>query len=158
MVTKYMMIQEEAYPYMTWIGEEVDAAYYEAVKGIEVNPGMDKSGFKMVFSPQHGTANIPVRTVLKDLGYDVIPVLAQCAPDPNYTNTKSPNPEVDASYELAIKKAKEVDADVVVITDPDGDRLGVVAKHVWFYYATYPLEKQVPNGCLLKRKQRAMHT
>ena len=120
---------EEAYPYMTWIGEEVDAAYYEAVKGIEVNPGMDKSGFKMVFSPQHGTANIPVRTVLKDLGYDVIPVLAQCAPDPNYTNTKSPNPEVDASYELAIKKAKEVDADVVVITDPDGDRLGVVAKH-----------------------------
>ena len=120
---------EEAYPYMTWIGEEVDAAYYEAVKGIEVNPGMDKTGFKMVFSPQHGTANIPVRTVLKDLGYDVIPVLAQCAPDPNYTNTKSPNPEVDASYELAIKKAKEVDADVVVITDPDGDRLGVVAKH-----------------------------
>lgn len=120
---------EEAYPYMTWIGEEVDAAYYEAVKGIEVNPGMDKSGFKMVFSPQHGTANIPVRTVLKDLGYDVVPVLAQCAPDPNYTNTKSPNPEVDASYELAIKKAKEVDADVVVITDPDGDRLGVVAKH-----------------------------
>ena len=120
---------EEAYPYMTWIGEEVDAAYYEAVKGIEVNPGMDKSGFKLVFSPQHGTANVPVRTVLKDLGYDVVPVLAQCAPDSNFTNTKSPNPEVDASYELAIKKAKEVDADVVVITDPDGDRLGVVAKH-----------------------------
>ena len=120
---------EEAYPYMTWIGEEVDAAYYEAVKGIEVNPGMDKEGFKLVFSPQHGTANIPVRTVLKDLGYDVVPVLAQCAPDSNFTNTKSPNPEVDASYELAIKKAKEVDADVVVITDPDGDRLGVVAKH-----------------------------
>ncbi len=120
---------EEAYPYMTWIGEEVDKAYYEAVKGIEVNPGMDKEGFKLVFSPQHGTANIPVRTVLKDLGYDVVPVLAQCAPDSNFTNTKSPNPEVDASYELAIKKAKEVDADVVVITDPDGDRLGVVAKH-----------------------------
>ncbi|MBP7500230.1 MAG: hypothetical protein KA796_10265, partial [Chryseobacterium sp.] len=54
------------------------------------------------------------------------PVLAQCAPDPDYTNTKSPNPEVDASYELAIKLAKEVDADVVAITDPDGDRLGVV--------------------------------
>lgn len=120
---------EQAYPYMTWIGEEVDAAYYEAVKGIEVNPGMDKEGFKIVFSPQHGTANIPVRTVLKDLGYDVVPVLAQCAPDPNYTNTKSPNPEVDAAYELSIQKAKEVDADVVVITDPDGDRLGVVAKH-----------------------------
>lgn len=124
-----VLSDEEAYPYMTWIGEEVDAAYYEAVKGIEVNPGMDKNDFKIVFSPQHGTANVPVRTVLKDLGYDVVPVLAQCAPDPNYTNTKSPNPEVDVAYELAIKKAKEVEADVVVITDPDGDRLGVVAKH-----------------------------
>ncbi|MEG0528675.1 MAG: phospho-sugar mutase, partial [Longicatena sp.] len=63
------------------------------------------------------------------LGYDVIPVLAQCAPDPDYTNTESPNPEVDCSYDLAIKKAKEVGGDVVVICDPDGDRLGVVAKH-----------------------------
>ena len=58
-----------------------------------------------------------------------MPVLAQCAPDPDYTNTKSPNPEVDMAYELAIIKAKEVGADVVVICDPDGDRLGVVAKH-----------------------------
>ena len=120
---------DESYPYMNWIGEEVDEAYYKEVMGIEVNPGMDKSNFKIVFSPQHGTSNIPVRTCLGRLGYDVVPVLAQCAPDPDYTNTKSPNPEVPASYELAIKKAKEVDADVVVICDPDGDRLGVVAKH-----------------------------
>ena len=122
-------INEEAYPYMTWIGEEVDEAYYKEVMGIEINPGMDKSGFKIVFSPQHGTSNIPVRECLGRLGYDVVPVLAQCAPDPDYTNTKSPNPEVDMAYELAIIKAKEVGADVVVICDPDGDRLGVVAKH-----------------------------
>ena len=120
---------EEAYPYMTWIGEEVDEAYYKEVMGIEINPGMDKSWFKIVFSPQHGTSNIPVRECLGRLGYDVVPVLAQCAPDPDYTNTKSPNPEVDMAYELAIIKAKEVGADVVVICDPDGDRLGVVAKH-----------------------------
>ena len=120
---------EEAYSYMTWIGEEVDEAYYKEVMAIEMNPGMDKHDFKIVFSPQHGTSNIPVRTCLTRLGYDVVPVLAQCAPDPDYTNTKSPNPEVDASYELAIRKAKEVDGDVVVICDPDGDRLGVVAKH-----------------------------
>ena len=120
---------EEAYPYMTWIGEEVDEAYYKEVMGIEINPGMDKSGFKIVFSPQHGTSNIPVRECLGRLGYDVVPVLAQCAPDPDYTNTKSPNPEVDMAYELAIIKAKEVGADVVVICDPDGDRFGVVAKH-----------------------------
>ncbi len=120
---------EEAYPYITYIGEEVDEAYYKEVMSIEINPNMDKKDFKIVFSPQHGTSNIPVRTCLERLGYDIIPVLAQCAPDPDFTNTKSPNPEVDASYELAIKKAKEVDADVVVICDPDGDRLGVVAKH-----------------------------
>lgn len=120
---------EKAYPFITWIGKEVDEAYYNEVMHIEINPGMDKNDFKIVFSPQHGTSNIPVRECLGRLGYNVIPVLAQCAPDPDYTNTKSPNPEVDSSYELAIKKAKEVDGDVVVICDPDGDRLGVVAKH-----------------------------
>lgn len=120
---------DEAYPYINWVGEEVDKAYYEAVKTCEINHDLDKSDFKIVYSPQHGADNIPVRTVLKELGYNCIPVLAQCAPDPDYTNTESPNPEVPASYNLAIKKAKEVDADVVVITDPDGDRLGVVAKH-----------------------------
>ena len=120
---------EEAYPYITYIGQEVDEAYYKEVMNIEINPGMDKKDFKIVFSPQHGTSNIPVRTCLKRLGYNIIPVLAQCAPDPDFSNTKSPNPEVAVSYELAIKKAKEVDADVVVICDPDGDRLGVVAKH-----------------------------
>lgn len=120
---------EVAYPYISYIGEEVDEAYYEAVMGIEVNPGMDKSNYRIVFSPEHGTSNIPVRTVLKRLGYDIVPVLSQCAPDPDYTNTASPNPEVEAAYEKAIMKAKEVDADVVVVCDPDGDRLGVVAKH-----------------------------
>lgn len=120
---------EEAYPYMTWIGEEVDEAYYKEVMNIEINPGMNKDGFKIVFSPQHGTSNIPVRECLGRLGYDLVPVLSQCAPDPDFSNTASPNPEVDSSYDMAIKKAKEVDADVVVICDPDGDRLGVVAKH-----------------------------
>lgn len=120
---------QEAYPYITWIGEEVDEAYYKEVMAIEINPGMDKKDFKIVFSPQHGTSNLPVRTCLTRLGYNVIPVLAQCAPDPDFSNTASPNPEVACSYDLAIQKAKEVDADVVVICDPDGDRLGVVAKH-----------------------------
>ena len=115
---------DDAYPYITWIGEEVDEAYYKEVMAIEINPGMDKSDFKIVFSPQHGTSNLPVRTCLTRLGYNVIPVLAQCAPDPDFSNT-----EIACSYDLAIKKAKEVDADVVVICDPDGDRLGVVAKH-----------------------------
>ena len=119
----------QAAPFITWIGQEVDEAYYQAVMAIEFNKGMDKSDFKMVFSPQHGASNIPVREVLGRLGYDVIPVLAQCAPDPDYTNTKTPNPEEDAAYELSIEVASKAAADVVVICDPDGDRLGVVARH-----------------------------
>ena len=120
---------ETFYKLVTWIGEEVDRAYYDAVKTCEINHDIDKSDFKIVFSPQHGADNMPVRTVLRELGYNCIPVLAQCCPDPDYTNTKSPNPEVEASYEMAIRLGKDNDADVVVVTDPDGDRLGVVARH-----------------------------
>ncbi len=120
---------EQAYDYITWISTEVDEAYYKEVMAIELNKGLEKNDFSIVFSPQHGASNVPVREVLTRLGYNVIPVLSQCAPDPDYSNTASPNPEVAVSYDLAIKKAKEVDGDVVVICDPDGDRLGVVCKH-----------------------------
>ncbi|MGX8680094.1 MAG: phospho-sugar mutase [bacterium] len=120
---------EEAFDYITWVGEEVDRAYYDAVKTCEINSGLDKKDFKIVYSPQHGADNMPVRTVLKELGYDIVPVLSQCAPDPDYYNTESPNPEVNSSYNESIRVAKKVDADVIAITDPDGDRLGVVAKH-----------------------------
>ena len=121
--------EEAFYKLVTWIGEEVDRAYYDAVKTCEINHDIDKSDFKIVFSPQHGADNMPVRTVLKELGYNCIPVLAQCCPDPDYTNTKSPNPEVPSSYDMAIRIGRDCDADVVVVTDPDGDRLGVVARH-----------------------------
>ena len=121
--------EEAFYKLVTWIGEEVDRAYYDAVKTCEINHDIDKSNFKIVFSPQHGADNMPVRTVLKELGYNCILVLAQCCPDPDYTNTKSPNPEVPSSYDMAIRIGRDCDADVVVVTDPDGDRLGVVARH-----------------------------
>ena len=120
---------ECTYDYINWVGEEVDEAYYKEVMAIEVNPGLDKSNFKIVYSPQHGADNIPVRTCLTRLGYDIVPVLSQCAPDPDFSNTKTPNPELAPSYEEAIALAKRVDADVVAITDPDGDRVGIVAKH-----------------------------
>lgn len=119
----------EAFDYITWVGEDLDRAYYDAVKTCEINHDIDKSNFKLVYSPQHGADNWPVRTVLKELGYNVEPVYCQCAPDPDYYNTKSPNPEVESSYDESIRLAKKVDADVIAITDPDGDRLGVVAKH-----------------------------
>lgn len=116
---------EEAGSLIQFIGEEVDEAYYKAVKEIQVNPDVDKSNLKIVYSPQHGTGNIPVRRVLTDLGYNVIPVYEQCEPDTEFSNTKSPNPENPVAYELAIEKAKETGADILILTDPDCDRLGV---------------------------------
>lgn len=116
---------EQAGALIQFIGKEVDEAYYEAVKTIQVNPQVDKSDLKIVYSPQHGTGNVPVRRVLSDLGYNVIPVYEQCEPDTEFSNTKSPNPENPVAYELAIKKAKETGADIIITTDPDCDRLGV---------------------------------
>ena len=120
---------EKAEPYITWIGKEVDDAYYKAVQELQFKPRIEKSNFKIVFSPSHGAANVPVRKILEDEGYDVIPVLAQCMPDPDYTNTVSPNPESKDSFILALKKAKEVNADMIIVTDPDGDRFGLAIKH-----------------------------
>lgn len=81
---------------------------------------------KVVYTPQHGTGNIPVRTVLKDAGFQVIPVLTQCEPDTEFSNTKNPNPEMPEAYELAIEVMKQQNADIAIATDPDCDRLGAV--------------------------------
>lgn len=119
---------EEAGALIKIIGKEVDEAYYKEVKKIQINPDVDKSELKVVYSPQHGTGNIPVRKVLTTLGYNVIPVFEQCEPDTEFSNTKSPNPEVPAAYDLSIEKAKVNDADIIITTDPDCDRLGVAVK------------------------------
>ena len=118
---------EEAGDLITVLGEDVDEAYYKAVMGISICPDLKKN-IKIVYSPQHGTGNIPVRTVLDRLGYNVIPVVEQCDPDTEFSNTKNPNPETDGAYELAFEYARKHDADIVITTDPDCDRLGVAVK------------------------------
>ena len=118
----------EAGDLITVLGKELDEKYYDAVMSITLNSELDKSGIKIVYSPQHGTGNVPVREVLSRLGYNVIPVEEQCYPDTEFSNTKNPNPETDAAYELAFKYAKNADADIVITTDPDCDRLGVAVK------------------------------
>ena len=81
---------------------------------------------KIVYTPLHGTGNLPVRRVLKELGFEnVIVVPEQESPDGNFPTVAYPNPESPAAWELALKLAKEVDADIVLATDPDADRLGV---------------------------------
>ncbi len=112
----------------TVIGADVDRPYYDAVESIQLNPEVEKN-IKIVFSPEHGTANVPVREIYKETGYDVIPVREQCKPDPDFSNTPTPNPEQPGAYELALKYAKDNDADIILVCDPDADRMGVGVKH-----------------------------
>ena len=112
------------------LGKDMDEKYYDAVMSIAINSNVKKDNLKIVYSPQHGTGNVPVREVLARLGYSkLIPVEEQCAPDTEFSNTKNPNPEVDDAYVLALEYAKRNDADIVITTDPDCDRLGVAVKH-----------------------------
>ncbi|MDB7986640.1 phospho-sugar mutase [Faecalicoccus pleomorphus] len=119
---------EEQKKLVTVIGKEVDEEYYKNVLSIQLNPDVKKD-IKIVFSPEHGTANIPVQEVYKRAGYTCIPVVEQCTPDPDFSNTPTPNPEQPGAYELALKYARENDADVILVCDPDADRMGVGVKH-----------------------------
>ncbi|WP_129727581.1 phospho-sugar mutase [Ectobacillus funiculus] len=115
------------------IDETMDEKYVEQLKTISVNPELvEEMGdkLKIVFSPLHGTANKPVRKALAALGYtNVTVVKEQELPDANFSTVKSPNPEEHEAFELAIQYGKEIDADVLVATDPDADRLGVAVKN-----------------------------
>ena len=119
---------EEQKKLVTVIGKEVDEEYYKNVLSSQLNPDVKKD-IKIVFSPEHGTANIPVQEVYKRAGYTCIPVVEQCTPDPDFSNTPTPNPEQPGAYELALKYARENDADVILVCDPDADRMGVGVKH-----------------------------
>ncbi len=118
---------DEAGDLIKVLGSDVDESYYKDILSICVNPDVKKD-IKIVYSPQHGTGNVPVRTVLDRLGYNVIPVEEQCAPDTEFSNTPNPNPETDDAYILGMEYARKYDADIVITTDPDCDRLGVAVK------------------------------
>ncbi|RBW69363.1 phospho-sugar mutase [Bacillus taeanensis] len=115
------------------IGEKVDQAYIRQLETISVNPDIIKemaNDLKIVFTPLHGTANKPVREGLKALGFNNVTVVKeQELPDPNFSTVKSPNPEEHAAFELAIREGKKIDADLLIATDPDADRVGVAVKN-----------------------------
>lgn len=119
---------EEQKKLITVIGKNVDEEYYKNVLSIQINPEVKKD-IKIVFSPEHGTANIPVQEVYKRAGYTCIPVVEQCSPDPDFSNTPTPNPEQAGAYELSLKYAKENHADLILVCDPDADRMGVGVLH-----------------------------
>lgn len=111
------------------LGQEVDDEYVRLVEEVQINKGLKKDDFKIVYTPNHGTSYVNAMRVFNDLGYNVTPVLLQIEPDPNFSGTLSPNPEDEKSYIEPIKIAKEIDADLICMTDPDGDRVGLACKN-----------------------------
>ena len=110
------------------VNEEVDKAYYAECLSIRLHENVNKN-FKIVYSPEHGASYIPVTKTLKMAGYNVLEVTSQCSPDPAFSNTKTPNPEEPMAYEGVLELAKKEDADLLLVCDPDGDRMGVGIKH-----------------------------
>jgi phosphoglucomutase len=112
------------------IGQDIDHSYLEHLLSISEKPQIAKEvDLSIVFSPLHGTALKMVEKGLDALGYkDVHIVKEQSVPDPEFSTVKSPNPEDKAAFELAIRDGKEKDADILIATDPDADRLGVAVK------------------------------
>ena len=107
------------------LDNKVDDEYVRLVESIAINKDLDKSNFKVVFTPNHGTSYVNSMRIFKDLGYQIFPVLSQVDPDPDFSGTLSPNPEDARSFIEPIKLAKEINADLIVMTDPDGDRVGL---------------------------------
>lgn len=117
---------------ITMLGEEIDALYNDRLVALSLQPDVIASvseDVKIVFTPLHGTGNKPVRRALESLGFRHVHVVPeQELPDPNFSTVKSPNPEERQAFALALQLAEQVDADVVLGTDPDADRVGVVAR------------------------------
>lgn len=113
--------------YLTYIGDEVLNSYISEVEKMAVYK--EASDLKIVYTPLHGTGNIPVRKVLSDMSFDVSVVKEQAVADGNFTTVRSPNPEEKDALNMALEQAKSANADLVIGTDPDCDRVGVGVLH-----------------------------
>ena len=113
--------------YLTYIGDEVLNSYISEVEKMAVYK--EASDLKIVYTPLHGTGNIPVRKVLSDMSFDVSVVKEQAVADGNFTTVRSPNPEEKDALNMALDQAKRANADLVIGTDPDCDRVGVGVLH-----------------------------
>lgn len=113
--------------YLTYIGDEVLNSYISEVEKMAVYK--EASDLKIVYTPLHGTGNIPVRKVLSGMSFDVSVVKEQAVADGNFTTVRSPNPEEKDALNMALEQAKRANADLVIGTDPDCDRVGVGVLH-----------------------------
>ncbi|WLR61557.1 phospho-sugar mutase [Guptibacillus hwajinpoensis] len=119
---------------LTMLSEKIDNAYINQLKSISLNQEKDSQinkDLKIVFTPLHGTGNLPVRAGLKVLGFENVTVVKeQEQPDPEFSTVASPNPEEHAAFELAIQYGEKLDADILMGTDPDADRVGVAVRNL----------------------------
>ncbi|MBP5216477.1 MAG: phospho-sugar mutase [Bacilli bacterium] len=107
------------------LGKEVDDTYVELVKACQIHPELPKDNFKVIYTPQHGASLEMSHRVFLEAGYDIHLVDSQCTHDPDFSGTPTPNPENPGAYDAGIALAKKLQADLVVTTDPDGDRCGL---------------------------------
>lgn len=126
--------EAEAQGLLRWLGEEADQQYIDTVVAQSLNADLLKDGigekFSVVFTPLHGTGNMPVREVLKQVGFSNVHIVPeQEQPDGYFSTVKSPNPEEREAFTLAIQLGQQVDADIIIGTDPDADRMGAVVKN-----------------------------
>ncbi|MCM1260717.1 MAG: phospho-sugar mutase [Prevotella sp.] len=110
------------------IDQVVDQSYLQAVKTVSVQP-VEKNNIRIVYTPLHGTGATHMVNLLESSGYTVYPVTEQMVPDGNFSTLKSPNPEEASAFEYAIQLGKEKNADILIATDPDADRMGIAAKN-----------------------------
>ena len=115
------------------VGQEIDKIYLQKVKELAIRDNdpveLDKS-IKIVYTPLHGAGNIPIRKILKERGFtNLFVVEEQAQPDPDFSTVESPNPEYPAAFELAIKLGKKVNAEILIATDPDADRIAMAVKN-----------------------------
>jgi len=131
------------------IGQEIDRVYLHKVKELAIRDKdqieIDKS-IKIVYTPLHGAGNIPIRKILKERGFtNVFVVEEQVQPDPNFSTVKSPNPEYPAAFELAIKLGQKVNAEILIATDPDADRIGIAVRNPFRHCEHYDFVKHFLN-------------
>ncbi len=126
--------EAEAKGLLVWLGEAEDEAFVDTVAGTSVNRELMAAGaakdIVVVFTPLHGTGNLPVRQALSKIGFTQVHIVKeQEQPDGNFSTVKSPNPEEREAFAMAIELGKQVGADILIGTDPDADRMGAVVRN-----------------------------
>lgn len=132
-VKKLTQAEAEAQGLLVWLGDAEDEAFIETVAAESLNrdriAAEFSKDFNIVYTPLHGTGNMPVTEVLKRIGFNNLHIVPeQAEPDANFSTVKSPNPEEREAFTLAMKLGEEVNADIIIGTDPDADRMGAVVK------------------------------